>query len=332
MIRAWMVMVLGVLAACAPLKRYEFARVCMGVEARVTLYAGSPAAAELAAAEAFGELARLDAMMSDYRPSSQVSAMGREAGGAWAPIAPELESVLRLAGEVSSASGGAFDVTAGPMTHAWRETRRTGRLPTPEELERLRGLVDWRGVEVALGRARLARAGMRVDLGGIAKGYAAQRAVDRLRARGVPRCLVALAGDIVAGGEPPGRPGWHVEVRGRDGPVGVLLLARQAASTSGDTEQFVEIDGVRYAHLVDPRTGLGSSRRVSATVIAPRGELADALATAACLLTPDEAGVMLARFPGTACVLVEGEPGASPAARYLGATKAMRWHTGGPVR
>lgn len=314
-------MILVALGACAPLQRHEFARVCMGVEARVVLYAPDRSRAEAAAGVAFAELARLDAMMSDYRESSELSEVARRAGLDWVGVSPEMIEVLETAIEVSSASGGAFDVTAAPLTRAWREARRTGRIP--DGLASLRERTDWNAIEIDGGRVRLARKGMALDLGGIAKGYAAERAVQILRLAGYTRAMVALAGDVAVGDAPPGEAGWRIEVRpSKDGdPIGVLSLVRVSVSTSGDSEQFIEIDGHRYSHIVDPRTGLGSERQVAATVVAPSGAVADALATAACLLSVEQASGMLRAFPGAGAVVVD-ERGMN----VLGVRGVLRWH------
>ncbi|MBC7835804.1 MAG: FAD:protein FMN transferase, partial [Phycisphaerales bacterium] len=170
-----------------------------------------------------------------------------------------------------------------------------------------RRLIDWRLVELdpAHRAVRLLKPGMLLDLGGIGKGYAAQRAADVMRARGIPRCFAALAGDLVAGDPPPGRSGWTVaiELAGAADPGLNLLLANAAVSSSGDTEQFIEVSGVRYSHIVDPSTGIGLTHRVAATVIAPRGELADALASAACVLGFDHATSLVDSFPGTGVIV-----------------------------
>jgi thiamine biosynthesis lipoprotein len=155
----------------------------------------------------------------------------------------------------------------------------------------------------------LDRPGMRIDLGGIAKGYAGDQALRVLRARDVSSALVAVGGDVVAGDAPPGEAGWVVVVE-PDEPTraGERLLLRQAAvSTSGDSQQWVERDGVRYSHILDPRTGIGLTGRRRATVVAREGVTADGLATAACVLGPAEAVALVEATPGAdAIVLQEG--------------------------
>lgn len=315
-----------------PPHRFEYIRLSMGVPARIVLYAPDPRTAGEAAAAAYAVLSRLDEAMSDYRADSELMRLCDRAGGPPTAVSDDLFAVLERAAEVSGATDGAFDVTAGPCVALWRASRRTGRLPGDGELAAARALVGWRGVVLdtdPLGPRRAVRLmtpGMRLDLGGIAKGYAAERAVQALRQRGAERCMVALAGDIAVGAPPPGEDGWCIEVAGGqtpeddtaaggggswedevDGeappPRPVLRLANAAVSTSGDTEQFVVIDGRRYAHMVDPRTGLGLARRMSATVVADHGDLADALATAVCIAGPDRADDILASFPHVAAVI-----------------------------
>lgn len=294
-------------------ERFEFKRVCMGVQTRVILYAAEREAAEAAANAAYDEIGRLEQIMSDYRPSSELSRLNARAGGGPVEVSPELFEILSLALEVSERSGGAFDVTVGPLVTQWREARRAGRLASEDERAAAMALVGWRNVEMdeRAKTVRLGKAGMKVDLGGIGKGHAAQRAVDVLKALGMRRCLVALSGDIAVGEAPVGREGWEIEVEGghighaeEDG-VRRLLLTNAAVSTSGDTEQFIEIDGRRYSHIVDARTGLGTAGGLSVTVVAERGAIADAMSTAVCVMGAEEGARLVRSWKGTAAVLEE---------------------------
>ncbi|HKG92683.1 MAG TPA: FAD:protein FMN transferase [Gemmatimonadaceae bacterium] len=177
-------------------------------------------------------------------------------------------------------------------------------MPPAAALDSARALVGWQKLSLDSARraVRLATAGMRLDLGGIAKGYILQAAVETLRERGVARTLIEAGGDIVAGDPPAGRRrrGWRVEAAGADPAVAqrAARLARAAIATSGPTEQFVEIGGTRYSHVVDPRTGVGLTNGLVATVIAPDGATADALATALTVLDAGRRAEVLARFPG----------------------------------
>lgn len=306
------------LAGCAhPLQRFEFTRLCMGVQTRIIAYAPEKAGAETAAVAAFNRIEELDAALSDYRRASELNRLNAAAGGPATPVGPDLWFMLAESARLAEASQGSFDITTGPAVALWRESRRTGaerggRLPDPDRLALARSLIDHRRIHLdpAARTARLDQPGMRLDLGGIAKGYAAEEASRVLAAHGAPRNLVALAGDIYAGDPPPGTRGWTIEVRTDNSlpPIGTLLLRNAAVSTSGGTEQFVLIDGLRYAHILDPRTGLGLTHQRAATVVSRRGHLADALATAVCILGPDHAPALLAAFP-TAAAIVDDPSG-----------------------
>ena len=317
------------LTGCArPLQRFEFTRLCMGVQTRIVAYSPEQTRAESAAAAAFERIDRLDAVMSDYRRGSELNRLSDAAGGPPVPVSRDLFDVLLTSQDVALASGGTFDITVGPAVALWRKARSTGRLPEPDQTARALALIGWERLELnrTARTARLTTPGMRLDLGGIAKGFAAEEGVRSLRARGIGRCLVALAGDVFVGDPPPGDPGWRIEIRGEQGsgPTGTLLISNSAVSTSGDTEQFFVLGGRRYSHIIDPRTGLGIPDRRSVTVVAPRGAWADALATPACILGPEASTRMFAAFPGTAALFEQhGEPG--PVRTTLDPARVLRW-------
>jgi thiamine biosynthesis lipoprotein len=290
-------------------KPYEFSQVHMGMPVRILLHASDDRRAESAARAAFARIAALDQMMSDYRPDSELRRL--EKGRDWTPVSPDLLEVLTTALSVARATDGAFDPTVGPLVALWRETRRTGRMPAPAALESARAAAGWQHLEIdrARGAVRLATPGMRLDLGGIAKGYILQEGLRALRMNGLGRALLESGGDIVVGSGPPGLAGWRI-----DAPDAADAIFRRRASqltnaglsTSGPTEQFVEIDGTRYSHIVDPRTGLGVTSSVTARVIARDAAIADALATALTVLGPDGAQKVLEKFPEAVISLTVG--------------------------
>jgi len=296
-------------AAGGDLERHEYRRIVMGTQARIVLYAEDEEVARAAAAAAFARMVELDDLLTDYRPS-EVTRLGEASGGPAVPVSLDLLRILLTAEEVSQATGGAFDVTMGPLTSLWREARKAGKLPPKDVLEGARSRTGWEHVEIDMERCevRLAVEGMRLDLGGIGKGYAAQFALRVLSEHGVSRALVDLGGDLVLGDPPPGRPGWRVAIAGRDPDEDppILTLAREAVATSGDTEQHVEIDGVRYSHILDPETGLGLTESECVTVVAPSGWYADALASAVSVMGIAKSQELLPRFG--ARVPVEARP------------------------
>lgn len=261
------------------LERFEAVEPHMGTLVGVTLYARTAAEARAGFAAAYGRIAALNLMLSDYLADSEVSLLGVTPRR----VSAELYRVLVFARGVSEASGGAFDVTVGPLTRLWR-----GRLPLTAEA---RGLVNWRELHLEGGLVWLGRAGMRVDLGAIGKGFAADEALRVLRGMEISRALIAASGDIVCGDAPPGEKGWAVLAGGKR-----LVLRRAAVSTSGDSVQFFVADGRRYSHILDPRVGASLSDVVEVSVVAGDGMTADALATTVRVMGVGAAGVVLGKF------------------------------------
>jgi len=273
--------------------RREYIELHMGVAVRVVVYAPDDGSARRAARAAYARIAELEEIMSDYRPQSEVRRLAGRVGTD-VPVSEPLYDVLARALELARLSEGAFDPTVGPFVELWRVARRTGRLPERAALDSAAARVGWRHVHLdsAARAARLDVAGMRIDLGGIAKGYILDQARAELGRQGLRRVLLQAGGDISAGDPPPGRAGWRVA-----GVPGGSTLANAAASTSGDTEQFVIIGGVRYSHVVDPRTGVGLTSRRQATVVALDGATADGLATALTVLDDEAGAALLKTFP-----------------------------------
>ena len=303
-IRRVVVGVALLLSAFRPLRaqetRFEFAQVHMGMEVRLVLFAAEWSGARAAAAAAYDRIRKLEDTMSDYRDESEVRRLVRRPGE-WVPVSAELFAVLADAITLARVSGGAFDPTVGPLVARWRAARQSGRLPSPDSLRSARQRVGWHLVELdSIHLAvRLNRPGMLLDLGGIAKGYILDQALAVLKQAGVPRALLVAGGDIVAGDPPPGDRGWRIAVTGAGESITrrAEALANEALATSGDSEQFVILNGVRYSHVVDPRSGLGLTSGRRAYVIARQGALADGLATALTVLDAAGAPQLLGLYP-----------------------------------
>ncbi len=280
------------------LQRFTFTQYHMGIDARIIAYAETEDKAQEACAAAFKRMAELDACMSDYRKDSELMRLCDKAGWPPVPVSKDLFVVLERAVEVSKLSFGAFDVSAGPVIGVWRTARRAAVLPEPAALTQALGLVGWQRIRLdkARQRVQLTAKGMRLDLGGIAKGYAADKAQEALKAKGVRSALVEMGGDIVMSDPPPGSKGWVVRsaILGKD-----VTLANCAFSTSGDTEQSTVINGRRYSHIVDPRTGIALTSRIQVAVTAPDGLTSDPLSTALSVLGSSDYSPLLAAFPGT---------------------------------
>jgi FAD:protein FMN transferase len=300
----------GLAADAPPLKRFEFTEAHMAVDFRVVLYAADAAKSKEAAAAAFARIKQLDEMMSDYSADSELSRLSDTAPSPQpVRVSDDLWRVLSAAKEVSEQTSGAFDCTVGPIVKLWRRARRTGELPSAEAIASAREAVGDRFLELdsAKHTARLLKPKMRLDLGGIAKGYAANAALAVLKDRGITRALVAGSGDIAVGDPPPGKKGWRIgiaplELNGP--PSRYVLVANAGVSTSGDSMQHVEIGGRRYSHVIDPRTGMALTDHCSVTVVAPDATATDGLSTGISVLGP-EAGLAVAdKLPGVAAFIV----------------------------
>jgi thiamine biosynthesis lipoprotein len=269
----------------ASYRRFEFTEPHMGTRFRIVLYAVDEATAKHASAAAFKRIAELDGIMTDYQPTSELMRLCAKAGGEAVPVSADLFAVLRRSQEIAKQTDGAFDITVGPIVRLWRLSRRTQRLPDPEKLAAARAVVGYQNVvlDSAARTVTLKKPGMHIDLGGIAKGFAAEAAQTVLKKEGITRALVAASGDIVAAGSPTDADGWSVGIGAvsEDEKTAPKLKLRDAAvSTSGDAFQYVEIGGKRYSHIVDPRTGMGMTDIYQVTVVARDGAASDALATA----------------------------------------------------
>ncbi len=297
-----------------PLKRHDFNRPIMGTYVRAVVYAESETDALRAFDAAYARLEQLNAVMSDYDRTSELSRLSASSGrGEAVHVSDDLWKVLDASVNMSRASGGAFDVTVGPMVVLWRRARRLQQLPAPRRIEAAKQAVGYQHVKLDAARktVTLQQSDMRLDLGGIAKGYAAQEALAEFTSRGLPRTMVDLGGDLVVGQAPPGRDGWRIGIAPlgqEDGPSRFLMLTNAAVATSGDAWQHVEIDGVRYSHIVDPKTGLGLTHRAGVTVVAPDGMLADALASAVSVLGPTRGLALVEATDGAAALIVQPTP------------------------
>jgi len=304
----------------------------MGVPWTITLYAGKIEDGKAAIIAAFAEVARLEEILSDYLPNSELCRLSAAAPTAMpVPVSDDLWRVLARSLEIRDMSGGAFDPTIGPLTTLWRQSRRSGHLPQAEKLAAAQAAV---GADAILlhpdqKTVSLTRADMRLDLGGIGMGYAIDRAMEILLQCEITAAMIDASGDIAVSNPPPDTAGWSISVAplghapGQFVP-GQLLLANAAVTTSGDAFQSLEIEGIRYSHIVDPKTGLGVLGPAAVTVIAGDCTTADALATAASVLGPKQGLAVVAETQECAARFVwvqDGKTRESFTARWPIATK-----------
>ena len=308
----------GLIACRTPspdnLTRHEFVHPEMGMPVRIVLYAADPAHARLAAKTAFDRMRALNLILSDYEDESEINELRRSSGsGHWRPVSKELWTVLRHADRLSKATDGAFDITAGPVIQLWKRARRQRALPAPDRLAEAQSRVghfyiDYRSSDRAV---VLWRKGMRPDLGGIAKGFVMDEAMHVLKQHRIRSALINAGGDMVMSAPPPGERGWSIELPRLDSTnrteSAFIELRNAAFATSGDRYQFVTINGTRYSHIVDPRTGVGLTDHSLVYVVAKDGITADGLATA-CSVLKTEAALKLARSEGGE-LMVQRRPG-----------------------
>lgn len=298
------------------LTRYEFQEVHMGVQWRVLLYATSEVIANKASQNAFARVKELNKILSDYDPESELNKLCRLSGpGKPIKVSRPLLDTLKKSQSLSKETNGAFDVTISPVVRLWRRARRRKKLPDSQSLQSARSMVGYKLVRISDQNqtVELMKDNMRLDLGGIAKGYAADIALEELKKNGVNRAMIDASGDIVLGDPPPNTCGWKIGISSGDEQKGkidrYLLLHNMAVATSGDALQHVVLNGKRYSHIVDPRTGVGLTDQSRVTVIAPDGMTADSLASAISVLGPEPGIKLINHKPGTACLIVRHENG-----------------------
>jgi thiamine biosynthesis lipoprotein len=315
--RSLLIVLAGLIAASVAraaepaLTRYTFAEAHMGTRFKIIFYAPDEAAAQRGAKAAFARVAELNGIMSDYLATSELMRLCQKAGGEPVAVSDDLFTVLSRAQEVSRQSDGAFDVTVGPMVRMWRRARYTKKMPDAEQLAQVKELVGYQKLVLDPKKrtVQLKKEGMRLDLGGIAKGFAADAALAVLRKQGITRALVAAGGDIAVSDAPPAATGWKIGIAPLEDPDGkperFVVLKNGAVSTSGDAEQYVEINGKRFSHIVDPRTGLGLVGRISATVVARDGTAADSMTKIVAVLGPKKAFSIIDKVDGAAALFVQ---------------------------
>lgn len=291
-------------------ERFREVRPALGSTFEILAYAPDERSAGEAFSAAFARVEAISGIFSVFDSESEVLCLVRQAPmSAPVAISPELARVLDYSLRLSEQTSGAFDVTVGPLTRLWRRTRRMRELPSAARLAEARGAVGSHLVELDAEErtVRLLGEDMRLDFGAVAKGYATDEALRVLREHGLSRALINAGGDLTLGEPPPGAAGWRVGVAALhpgDPPRQILELAQCSVATSGDAWQFVEIEGQRYSHVIDPRSGFPISERMGVTVLAPEGMVADALASAVMVLGPEEGIALVDQTPEAACWVI----------------------------
>jgi thiamine biosynthesis lipoprotein len=269
--------------------------------------------------EAFHEMERVNTLLNNYSPDSEVSKINEHAGGDFVQISPETMEVLQLGIQFGDISGGAFDFTIGPLLKLWgfaqEKAGLEGKDPDAQALKKARWLVDDQSLELhevqqgnrVIRTARLQKSGMWIDVGAISKGYIADRAIEVLKKRGIQNVLIAAGGTICALGVKPDKSPWKIGIRHprkKNSYLTILSLVNKTVSTSGDYERFYKKNGKMRTHIIDPRTGLPVEHMQSVTVIAQEGVESDALSTALFVLGSDEGIRLVNKIPNVEALII----------------------------
>lgn len=302
-------------AAALNLHPYEAIEPHMGTLFRIKLYAADEHQAQLAFQAAFTRITELDNELSDYQPASELNRLSQTAVHHPVHVSTDVYRIIDFSESLSEKTTGAFDITLGPLTHLWRQARKENRAPQSAAIEQAKAKCGFRKLRLDNKQhtVELDQAGMQLDTGGIAKGYAADQALQAISHCGISSALVAASGDLAFSDAPPGQAGWKIGLDSLDSASApftrVLLLSNGAVSTSGPTEQHLDVAGVRFSHIIDPRTGLGLTRDITVSVIARRGIDADSMSTAVSVLGPERGLAFIEQQPGAGAIIVTNESG-----------------------
>jgi FAD:protein FMN transferase len=285
--------------------RHEDSRVSMACTYSVIAYGREGQEIKQIVREALDEVDRIDRLMSHYKKDSPLSEINRNAAKGPVRVEAELFDFISECSKYSRESDGAFDITVGPLMKAWGFFRDEGRLPSDSELSKARANTGYRHIilDEKERTVRFDRDGVELDLGGIAKGYAVDRAVALLKSRGIERALVSAGGSTIYGlGSPPDSSGWEIEIQDpidHRKTAATINLNNRALSVSGSYEKFFEVDGVRYSHIMDPRTGLPVQGLLSVAVVVETGTAGDALDNVFYVLGIEKSRKLIQQYPLT---------------------------------
>ena len=305
----------------APEKIYQYSSQAMGTIVSVTIWTDNESAASKGAEAVFSQFNRIDSMMSSWVDTSELSMVNRSAGSKPVRIGEELYKVIKTAQRISKRTNGAFDITVGAYKGLWKfGTDKDGTIPSSDQIKERLSKVGYKRLSLLPKRHVRLRADTKITLGGIAKGYAIDEAVTSLREMGLVDFIIQAGGDMYAAGRRGDRP-WNLGIRNPRGPrtstIAVAPIKDMTFSTSGDYERFAIIDGVRYHHLLDPKTGMPAVRSQSVTVATKSALDADAWSTALFVMGPKKGMRLVKRTKNLEAVFISatGKLSVSPGLR-----------------
>ena len=300
----------------AQTRKYTFQRPKMGSLFTIVTYADDSLALSKAVEQAYQRVDVLNAIFSDYSETSEISQITQSAVKTWIKVSPDVLNMLKIAQKAARISDNAFDVTVGNIVQLWRKARKAKQLPAKKDIAIALSKTGFDKIDIdtLMSQIRFNTEGVRLDFGGIVKGYAAQEVVRILNENGYPHSLVDAGGDLAMGTKPTDIEGcWQIAISIPNSKNELLpqflSLKNKAVATSGDMYNFIEFNGKRYSHIVNPKTGLGLTHQRNVTIIAPDGALADWLATACSVLSTKKAVKLVKRFSYTEILILENKKG-----------------------
>jgi len=306
------------LTGCAKQDRvYRESRIAMDTISTITIASSSKRQAKEVVDAGFAEIKRLEGLLNFFSPDSEITAINRSSGYKPVRVSKETLNIIKKAVRISEHTEGAFDPTVAPLMRLWGFSDEiiSGAIPEAQEIKNILPLVDYRRIKIndSTSEIFLEKKGMELDLGGIAKGYAADKAIEVIKSKGIKSALVAIGGDIRGYGLKPDKKPWRVGIQNPRPESGVgdkedifatFYLEDSAISTSGDYQRFFIKEGVRYHHILDPKTGFPAGEVMSVSVIASEGYMADAISTGVFVLG-SEKGIKLLESLGLSGIIVD---------------------------
>ena len=309
----------------ADLLRFELSAPAMGSHIDFVVYAPTELQAKSVIDAGIAEIERLSHILSNYDADSEISKLCASPIGLWTPLSPDLTAVIEHSRRWHQLSDGKFDITVGPLTQLWRNSRKKKQLPTPAEISDAKSRCGWAAVKLkrspndqkhSITSASLSKPNMVLDLSGIAVGYIVDAAFEKMTAVGARSILINAGGDIRVGDAPPGSEGWRIMIAGlgkQSPPLSMMRVSNCAVTTSGDLNQYIEVDGRRYSHFIEPESGEPIQRRQSVTAIAATTVDADAGATALAILGAQRASELFEHLPlQSAMIMVTSQSDLDP--------------------
>jgi len=291
------------------LYRYSFQEKHMGTYVKIIMYHCDREEAIAAAEAAYDTINLMNQVMSDYLANSEINQLNNAPAKKRVSVSPQLFQVLKKAYKMSKLTNGAFDVTVGPVVKLWRKARKDEKLPEKQALQKAGKAVGYKKIMLKDSFVVKKKDGMSLDFGGIGKGIAMQAAMKAINDAGIQRVLIDAGGDILVAQSPPEEKGWKITVGlfEHSRYKKELFLENTAIASSGDLYQFLEVEGIRYSHIVNPVTGMGVTGQRRSTVIGPDAAVADALASALCVVPCKQVQKLITAFDGYQALVFEND-------------------------